>query len=130
MKTTGLFLFLLFVPGELAAAEMTRSAQSGKRTLMHEYANWHLANCTPYPGTVKVITKPGNGTLVTASGPYVINMNRFTGTRSNCAGKTVTAFKVYYVSKPGFRGKDNFVLQATYRTGLVVETDRFTIDVR
>jgi hypothetical protein len=129
-KTVGLFLSLIFVSGELAAAEINRSVQSGKRGLMHEYANWHLANCTPYQGTVKVITKPANGTLVTTSGPYVININRFTGTRSNCAGKTITAFRVYYASKPGFRGKDNFVLEATYRAGLVVETDRFTVDVR
>jgi hypothetical protein len=130
MRTAGLFLSLLFVPTELAAAEMSRSAQSGTRALMREYSNWHLSTCAPYPGTVKVITKPANGTLVTASGPYVINVNRFTGAQSNCAGKTVTALRVYYTSKPGFHGKDNFVLEATYRAGLVVAVDRFTVDVR
>jgi hypothetical protein len=130
MRVSILCCILFCMPTSLVAAEFSLSAQLGKKTLMHEYANWHLLNCSPHPGTVTVVTKPSNGTLTTGTGPYVININRFTGTKSNCAGKRITAFRVYYASKPGFRGTDSFVVNATYRQGLVSEVDRYVVSVR
>lgn len=114
----------------LSASQFNRDAQAGRATLMRSYANFNIADCSSYPGTVAVVTKPANGTLTQRPGPYVIDVNRFTGTRSRCAGKTIPGVHVYYMARPGFQGTDRFTLRAVYREGLLNVFDSYSVNVR
>ena len=114
----------------VAADEFARSAKSGQMTLMRQYSNFNMLDCSPYPGKVNPVMRPTNGSLSTSQGPYVIGVNRFTGTQSKCAGRKTTALNVYYTSKPGFRGTDIFTVNAVYREGIWSVTDRFTVTVQ
>ncbi|ABD05898.1 hypothetical protein RPB_1188 [Rhodopseudomonas palustris HaA2] len=121
---------LLAAPSALSATEFTRQVSSGKKALMRAYSNFNLSDCSAYKGTVTVVEKPRYGTLSTTTGPYKIDINRFTGQRSKCAGKTISGLNVLYVSQRGFRGTDTFTLRATYREGMLSATDRYTVEVR
>jgi hypothetical protein len=130
MWKVGLLGILPMFPASLAASEFDREVQSGRRALMRSYGNFNIADCSGYRGTVTVVTKPSNGLLATRSGPYVIDINRFTGTRSKCAGRTIPGLHVYYTSRPGFRGVDRFTLRAVYREGLLSVNDNYSVSVR
>lgn len=122
-------VILSFV-NQALADDIQRSARPGQTSLMRQYANFDIRDCSPHSGKVNVVMGPANGTLSTAATPYVIDINRFTGTRSRCAGKRVIGLNVYYTPNRGFRGTDGFTVRAIYREGLFSATDRFTVDVR
>jgi hypothetical protein len=121
---------LLAVPSVLSATEFNRQVASGKKSLMRAYANFNINDCSGYHGTVTVVKKPEHGTLSTVAGPYTIDINRFTGQRSRCAGKTIPGLNVFYVSQRGYRGTDAFTLRATYREGVLSVVDQYTVEVR
>lgn len=121
---------LALVATSAFADEFSRQARSGQRALMRAYANFNISDCSPVQGTVNVVTKPRHGTLSTVPGPYTIDVNRFTGQRSRCAGKTITGLNVYYVPERGYRGTDNFTLRAVYRAGAFSVLDSFSVEVR
>ena len=121
---------ILGFSSQAAADDFQKSARSGQKSLMRQYANFNILDCSPHAGKVSVVKQPANGTLSTAAAPYIIDINRFTGTRSRCAGKRVIGLNVYYTPNRGFRGTDQFTVRAIYREGSFSATDRFTVEVR
>jgi hypothetical protein len=110
------------------AKDVTRTAASGKPTIVWSCAHWK-SDCSPDLG-VKVLVKPEHGTLVPREVQGTI---KHPGLRRPgpvaCIGKPTPTFKVYYTSAPGFRGTHHFKVEVSYR-GDRPDVDTFTVDVR
>jgi hypothetical protein len=125
----GTLCFLLCGAVGAHAKDVTKTAASGKQTLMWSYAHWKN-DCSPDLGVVKVLAKPEHGTLAPREDQGTI---RHPGLRRPgpiaCIGKPTPTFKVYYTSERGFRGADHFKIEVSYR-GDRPDVDTFTVDVR
>jgi hypothetical protein len=105
---------------------LSKTAQSGKATLMYQYGNWK-ADCSTHGGVVKVLTRPQHGRLTPRREIVTIKASRFTGV-TKCFGKQIQGFVVYYTSTPGFRGADNFAIEVSYPK-FPTQIDTFTVAV-
>lgn len=116
------------------AASSTRTVQrsvpSSKKVLIKRYMNFDR-HCRSASGVVKFVTKPRNGTLTTGISDARIpaRIRYRPDVVSPCAGKPVKTFDVYYTSMPGFRGRDNFTIEATHSPELKA-VDYYSLSVR
>ena len=109
------------------ADALVRTAQPGKTTRMFVYTSWNK-DCSSKTGVVRVVAKPRHGTLI----PHrdvdtTIGRNRVKPNDS-CYGMPTKGFQVDYTSKPGYRGTDSFVIEATFGTQATI-VDTFTVIV-
>ena len=113
--------------GPARAKTLSLTVQSGKAAKMYEYANWK-ADCSSANGVVNVLTKPQHGVISPHRETVLIRRSRFVP-NTRCAGKYISAFVVYYTSKSGFRGADNFTIEVSYPPH-PNEIDTFTVIVK
>jgi hypothetical protein len=111
------------------AAQFDLTATSGVKTRVHVYKSWKT-DCSANVGIVKLVSKPSHGKLETSAIDSTIGLSRHDPDRTrHCVGKSVPGFRIDYTSEPGFRGTDNFTIQATWGSRRI-EVDTYTINVR
>jgi hypothetical protein len=119
---------LCLVGGNACARDLTKSAISGQLTKMGVYSSW-TTECQSKLGVVKVVSKPSHGTLTPTQVTTNIGTSRYNPERTaKCKGLPTSGFRVDYISDPGFRGTDQFVVEFTYGHG--PDTDHYTVEVR
>jgi hypothetical protein len=126
-----LFLGAVAASGPVLASESgPHTVKSGVQTIVLSYASYNPETCyhSALPD-LRVVTPPAHGSLV--FGKYAHKVGK-----GPCEGKTMKSSAVAYRSKPGFRGRDEMVVEAsTYiyvdalggRRGDAV---RITVDVK
>jgi len=112
---------------EARAESFELKAASGIKTRVHVYKAWKT-DCSPNVGVVKLLSKPEHGRLETSAIDTTITMSRHNPQLTrHCIGKPVLGFQVDYTSNPGFRGVDQFKIEAIW--GRDTEIDTYTIKV-
>lgn len=103
--------------------------KSGVRTIVLSYASYDPDTCyfAAIP-VLRVIQPPANGSVEV--GKYAHEASK-----GPCEGKTFKSSAVAYRSKPGFRGRDEMVVEAsidiyTYASGTRSDRVRITVDVK
>ena len=118
---------LLATVGSAHAEALVRRALSGKTTRMFMYTSWNR-DCSSKTGVVKVLAKPQHGTLTPRPDvDTTVGRNRVRPNNS-CFGMPIKGFQVDYTSRPGYRGTDSFVIEATFGTQATI-VDTFTVIV-
>jgi hypothetical protein len=115
------------VPALAHGKDFTRTALSGRLTKMQDYTSWR-DDCTSSTGEVRVLTKPQHGTLSTRIVDTKISAHTRIPRVTYCTGVPVKAFQVNYTSVRGFRGTDNFSLEAVWPSHR--DTDNYTVTVK
>jgi hypothetical protein len=100
--------------GQAARAEQfSRNVQAGVLTTMYTYHSWNAGDCSSKSGIVRVLTKPQHGTLSHTDDVSAPSRNRFRPD-DPCIGKPMNGFRVQYISAPGYRGTDSFVVEVLF----------------
>jgi hypothetical protein len=121
-------LALCLVASNAGAKDFAKSAKSGQLTRMWVY-NSYRANCQSKPGVVKVVSKPSHGTLKPTQVTTTIGKSRYHPEQTaQCVGRPTNGFRIDYISEPGFRGTDQFVIEYDYGHG--PDIDHYTVNVR
>jgi hypothetical protein len=109
---------LLIATGALAQEiKLTRSAASGIEMLLVDERSWD-ANCKPLATSVTIISQPSNGKVTVVPGASVIAVAAPpSGSKLQCAGKSMTGNQIMYRSNPGFRGTDTLAYKVLYANG-------------
>ena len=122
---------LLAVSAPVLASESgPHTVKSGVQTVVLSYASYNPETCyySALP-EMRVITPPAHGTLVL--GKYAHKVDK-----GACEGKTMKSSAVAYRSNPGFRGRDEMVVEASMYIyvdavgGRRADTVRITVDVK
>jgi hypothetical protein len=128
MKALAVGCFLVCsVPGFAHAIAFNKTTPSGKAIQVHVYHSWNV-DCVSIAGVVKVLGKPAHGRIAN----HVVNSKITTdhmGRPVRCAGTPIKALEVIYTPERGFRGTDNFTLDATWGSG-EHDVDTYTINVQ
>lgn len=95
---------------------------------MAHYYTW-LRNCDTTTGVFKVVTKPRHGTITANLVDWKIGASRVKGV-DRCFGKPIKAFRVDYISEPGFHGTDTFMIDVFFGATKRREIDTFSVTVR
>jgi len=119
---------IVAIPDVSRALTLQREATSGKQTVMWKYGNWQK-DCSPQVGTVRVLAKPQHGKLYPSRETITLKYNRFSPNSTDCIGKRIPGFVVYYTSSPGFRGTDTFQIELTH-PNRGADIDNFTVQVK
>src|SRR5262245_61334447 len=84
-------------------------------------------NCRPSRVVIKVIDAPKNGAVTSEPADYLVPAQNRAGVKQppQCVGKKLQGVAVFYQSKPGFKGSDNFRYS---RTNADRADDRFNAD--
>lgn len=126
LLVTTMFALLAF-SGAANAYSLGRTAKSGKPARMYQYGSWK-DDCSSYGGVVKVISKPQHGTLMPVREVITITSSRFPR-KTDCRGRQIQGFVVYYRSRPGFVGTDSFTIEVKYPSN-PADVDTFTVQVQ
>lgn len=91
----------------LASDSGPHSVKSGVQTIVLSYTSYNPDTCyfSALP-ELRVITPPAHGSLVFGKYAHAID-------KGPCEGKTMKSSAVAYRSKPGFRGRDEMVVEAS-----------------
>jgi len=106
----GLCCFVALSPA--SATPMSRTAVSGKPSVMFDYRSWD-ASCVSAGAKMDVTSAPKNGSVA----PMFVNSTIPPGRKygaSPCTGKPIKALRVMYTPKRGFKGTDTFTIDVTY----------------
>jgi hypothetical protein len=104
-------LALVAVPPAMAAS-LSATVESGVKKEVAEHSA-HNGTCAAQHVVVRITTLPANGTATTAEEDRIVPAVAKLGGPQSCAGDTMPAAVVYYQSKPGFKGTDQFKYQRT-----------------
>jgi hypothetical protein len=111
------------------AAEVLRSAYSGKPTLIRRYFSRN-ADCSYKLINVDITASPKHGKVEPKFGDYELTAADVRGGDIGaCAGKSIRVVELHYTSDKEFLGQDAFSVRAT-SMGMPTITDDYTIDVR
>ena len=108
MRTIILFAAAaVFVPA--LAAEDSATVASGEKSELTTHMRYDM-RCQATPVAIKIVAPPANGTVTTEPKSIVVPSESDRGLKqqSPCVGQTVGGVAIYYQSKPGFVGQDNF----------------------
>jgi hypothetical protein len=114
---------LLGLPILLSAAVSAQEIKTIERVVLGETRTRILIfyaldpNCSP-TGTVtlRIIKQPANGTLESDHGPAFPEYPK-DGIRFKCNSQETDAIRLWYQSKPGFKGRDPAELEVFYPNG-------------
>ena len=128
MRRVAVTFALCLVAGGACARDFTKSARSEQLTRMGVYSSW-TTECQSKLGVVKIVSKPSHGTLRPTQVTTKIGTSRYNPDRTaQCKGLPTNGFRVDYISDPGFRGTDQFVIEFNYGHG--PDTDHYTVNVQ
>ncbi|MEC9343137.1 MAG: hypothetical protein VYD64_04750 [Pseudomonadota bacterium] len=96
------------VAGPAAAAEF-RKAQSGRAAWMDDYYGWDN-RCRPKIVNIDVVREPAHGKISPRPKSGRIPRPKI-GSATQCVGKPLKGWSVYYTSRRGYRGVDNFTIR-------------------
>jgi hypothetical protein len=120
--------FLLVLP-QAQAAEVLRTAKSGKQTLIRRYFSWNN-DCTFKLIKVDITAKPLHGKIEPKFGDHVLTAADVRGGDIGiCGGKSIRIVELYYTSEAGFIGKDRFSVR-TSAAHLPTIADDYTVDIK
>jgi hypothetical protein len=129
MRTWTTCVLGLALTASTHAAEVQRSAFSGKPTLIRRYFSWN-PDCTFKLINVDITAFPKHGKVEPKFGDYELTEADVRGGGiGTCAGKSIRVVELHYTSERGFSGQDAFSVRAS-STGLPVITDDYTVDVK
>ena len=74
---------------------------------------WNGDSCSGQDLKFEIVTAPQNGSITQEKVKEALDIKKLKIKEATCDGKVLTISYVYYQSKPGFAGKDEFTVRWT-----------------